>query len=393
MPSTYSARLSLVLASLAACHGGSPFTPGKHDPNDIRSLPGAEVLDGCLAAPDYAKQQIDMDIVEADCHWVVSNGAACPAADTPLPWTDPVFTQTTPYAGCDAIGRTVCLTAATGRVDTPVDTGWRGDTTDTDLPPDSRDVCHYDCVVVEIGAVCGRPLRTEAGAACVAPIVVRSGWSAPLAVEALPSDLRQAFGERWLRDAVGEHASIASFARLALDLLAHGAPADLIARVTEAQADEVRHAQAAFSIASAALGTAVGPGALAIPQGPTPTLAQLAADTVRDGCLNESIAAAEAMVRLTGAAPGPIADALRQVVEDEARHAILARDLVAWAVERGGEEVAEAVTAAWQAGLDAPAYVADERVAPEVGLCGAPALRVAHAQVRQAVWAPEVGAA
>lgn len=393
MPSTYSARLSLVLASLAACQGGSPLPHGKNDPNDIRSMAGAERLDGCLVAPDYAKQPEDMDIVVADCHWVVANGADCPAADTPLPWTDPLYSRTTPEAGCAALGRTVCLTAATGRVDTPVETGWTGDTTDTDAPPDTRDVCHYGCVVVLNGAVCGRPLRAEAGAACVAPVVARSGWSAPLAVEALPADLRQALGERWLRDAVGEHASIASFARLALDLLAHGAPADLIARVTEAQADEVRHATAAFSIASAALGTAVGPGALAIPQGPTPTLAQLAADTVRDGCLNESIAAAEAMVRLAGASPGPIADALRQVVEDEARHAVLARDLVAWAIEQGGEEVAVAVAAAWRVGVESVAHVADERVAPEVGLCGADALRLAHTQVRQTLWAPEVAAA
>lgn len=53
----------------------------------------------------------------------------------------------------------------------------------------------------------------------------------------------------WLRAGAGEHASVAAFARLSLQLMAHGAPMELLLAVHEAAADEVRHAALCWEMA------------------------------------------------------------------------------------------------------------------------------------------------
>ncbi len=396
----YAHRLALALATISACGGGKKPPPTDTDtdivdtvvdtvdtvdtvdPGTIRSLPGAEALDACVTAPaDLTLQAQDQSVVLGDCRYNVPLDQPCPDVATPLPWNG-----TTPNAGCSALGRTVCVTTADRRVEEPMETGWVPDTAIREERSGIA-VCHYGCVVVTDGAECGRPLRGADGAPCVAPTTARDGWSEELASFAgLPDDVRQALAARWLHDAAMEHASIASFARLALDLLAHGAPADLITRVVQAQQDEVVHARAAYSIASALLGAPVGPGPLDLPIGGTPSLASLAADTVRDGCCNEAMAAAEAAARLAWTTHPALREALARVVDDEARHAVLAADVVAWAIEAGGPEVQAAVDAAWDVARGAPLACADELVAPGVGLCGAASLARAHDVVREVVF-------
>jgi hypothetical protein len=377
----YARRLAIALATISACGGGEK--PPDTVEGTIRSLPGAAALDTCIHAPaDPALQPYDQAVERVDCRYVVPIEDPCPDPALALPWPSGA-----PYAGCAALGRTVCVTGAGGRVESPMETGWLPDTATREERTDIA-VCRYGCVVVTDGSVCGRPLRGPDGAACVAPTTARAGWSdetVPM-FAGLPDDVRYALAARWLADAAMEHASIASFARLALDLLAHGAPADLVGRVVQAQQDEVAHARAAYSIASALLGEPVGPGPLALPVGPTPSLATLAADSVRDGCCNEAMAAAEAAARLAWTTHPALRAALARVVEDEARHAALAADVVAWAIEVGGPEVQAAVDAAWVDARRAPLACAEELVAPEVGLCGVASLAAAHAVVREVVF-------
>jgi hypothetical protein len=90
----------------------------------------------------------------------------------------------------------------------------------------------------------------------------------------------------WLQSALFEHASIASFARLALDLMAFGAPPDLIEDAHRAALDEIRHARICFGLA----GGKEGPGPLVTPPGVT-SLAELVRETIREGCVNETLAA------------------------------------------------------------------------------------------------------
>ncbi len=383
MPTTFSQRLTVLLAGLTACDGAA--VDASADPNDVRSLPGAEALKDCVLAPRTYDRAEDAFRVQAS-NWtvVVSEGADCESAES----VQSVWTELPYRSSCDGFGRVLCLTGRATRTDTyaaPGDTGMQ--------PPDVGTYCTYPALIAYDGTECGRPLRDEAGRAAL-PDVITTGARCPAVLAAdLPDDVRRALAQRWLRDAQAEHASIASFAQLTLDLLAHGAPASLIARCAQAQADEVAHARTAFTLASMFLGHEVEPGPMAIPSLPTPSVAALAASTVRDGCVNEAMAAAEAVLRLAGATLEPVRAALTVVVEDEARHAVLARDIVSWAVALGGDEVAGAVLVAWADAQEQPPEVAVEPAVPGVGLCGSDALRALHARVLEAVVRPEVQAA
>ncbi len=61
---------------------------------------------------------------------------------------------------------------------------------------------------------------------------------------------RAALGAAWLRNALMEHASVAALARFTLELLAVGAPADLIRDSNAAASDETRHAELCFALAA-----------------------------------------------------------------------------------------------------------------------------------------------
>ncbi len=383
MPTTFSQRLTLLLAGLTACESAPVvITP---DPNDVRSLPGGEALTDCVLAPLSVERRAgDQEVRASSWTLVVWDTVACPTAgSSQSAWTE------MPYrSSCDALGRVLCLTGSATRSETyegASDTGME--------PPDLGSYCTYPALIVEDGTVCGRPLRDDAGRAAL-PEVIATGTPSPaLLTQSLTPEGRRALAQRWLRDARAEHASIASFAQLTLDLLAHGAPASLVARCAQAQADEVAHARTAFTLASMFLGHEVEPGPMAIPSLPTPSLAALAASTVRDGCVNEALAAAEAALRLAGATLEPVRAALAVVVEDEARHAVLARDIVEWAVDVGGTDVAIAVRAAWAEALAREPRVSAEPVIPWLGLCGSDALRALHARVLEAAVRPEIPAA
>jgi hypothetical protein len=209
------------------------------------------------------------------------------------------------------------------------------------------------------GPMCmiGRPFEV-AGAWRTAPAQAREDWHqdgppsedgviAGLEVDKLPAELLESLAEYWLAAAQMEHASVASFARLTLELLAVGAPPDLLTRAQQAGVDEVRHAQICFSLAQSYGGRAIGPGPLAVDGSlRAPTLPELAAAAAREGCVWETAAALEASVIATQARDPVLAVLLRGIADDEARHAELAWDLVRWAVQSGGEPVRQAVIAA-----------------------------------------------
>ena len=67
--------------------------------------------------------------------------------------------------------------------------------------------------------------------------------------------------DQWRENGKTEHASVAAFARLTLDLMALGAPPALIADVQKDALDEIRHAELCFSLAHALDGQPVSPAA------------------------------------------------------------------------------------------------------------------------------------
>jgi hypothetical protein len=143
-----------------------------------------------------------------------------------------------------------------------------------------------------------------------------------------------------------EHASIAAFARASLELLALGAPPDLLAAVHAAALDEVRHARVAYTLASVYAGGATfGPAALpaaALPFGEI-RACDVARATFIDGCAGEAVAALALAEAGRRAVHPALRRALTAMAEDEARHAELAYRIVAWALCIGGDMAAAAV--------------------------------------------------
>ncbi|HMY16247.1 MAG TPA: ferritin-like domain-containing protein [Polyangium sp.] len=209
--------------------------------------------------------------------------------------------------------------------------------------------CYYFCT----GACCGRAFTIE-GQARVAETMSREDWCGNDSTT--PNDVddvtRLALAEAWRRDAQMEHASIASFARFTLELLALGTPADLISASQSASLDEVQHARLCFALASRFSGRAIGPGPLDMTHAlRESSLAECAGWTVIEGCIGETIAALTARAQLDVAEDNEARRALLQIAEDEERHAALAWRFVAWALSTGGVSVRASVQQAFAEGM------------------------------------------
>ena len=209
------------------------------------------------------------------------------------------------------------------------------------------------CWKVEGRCPIGRPFVVD-GVARLAPLRDGSGWipqregddaSLDAMIAALAPDTRAAIADVWIRDALTEHASIASFAQFILELLALGAPAKLVDDAQRASSDEVRHAERAFALAARYGSIAREPGALDVGgmMRHRIGLADFAARTAAEGCIAETVAALQLHAAADVAANDNLASELRKTADEESEHALLAWRVVGWAIERGGEPVREAV--------------------------------------------------
>jgi hypothetical protein len=166
------------------------------------------------------------------------------------------------------------------------------------------------------------------------------------------SDVSDTLARGWLEDALAEHASVASFVRLTLELVSLGAPAELVERAQSAALDEIRHAQLCFALSERYSGRPVGPSALAVDGAlPSVDLEQLAVRTVRDGCIGETVAALIVAEQAHAAVDPELAAGLHAIAEDEARHAELSWSLLRWAVEAGGTRVRAEVARTFESAL------------------------------------------
>ncbi len=159
-----------------------------------------------------------------------------------------------------------------------------------------------------------------------------------------------------IRIAALEHASVGAFAALTLDLLQHGAPPRLLADVQRASRDELRHAASWLKLSGQRR-----------PLGPMPmsshaprSLAEVAAQAAREGCLGETASAILMRAAADAATDAKVKAVLSRVATDEERHALLSWRIVAWALRTGGAEVRAAVAAAWQAPLHMGAMIEED---------------------------------
>jgi hypothetical protein len=194
----------------------------------------------------------------------------------------------------------------------------------------------------------GRVLRIK-NRAQLPELATGEGWSAaPVTLQIdLPTAERAVLGELWLLTARMEHASVAAFSQLSLHLSALGAPARLLAATHRAAIEEIVHAQHCFGIASAITGVAhtAGPIAALGDSGGSTTidLTRLAIGSLVDGCLAEGIASDVATRGETLATEPAIRTTLAMIAREEAGHAELAWDVLAWCLETGNAAVRTAV--------------------------------------------------
>lgn len=187
----------------------------------------------------------------------------------------------------------------------------------------------------------GRPLR-EGGGFRLAPTRRGAGWASTPTRD----DVREEVAAAWARAAAAEHSSVAAFAKLSLELLALGAPPELVRDCHAAAIEEVDHAARSYAIASRFAGEALGPGPLPMAfEAPAADLVQLLAETFADGCVAEAVAALEAEEARSATEDPEIREALEVIARDEASHATFAFRLVAWALREGGLAAREALEA------------------------------------------------
>jgi hypothetical protein len=204
------------------------------------------------------------------------------------------------------------------------------------------------CYLVFGGCPVGRPFMID-GEARLAALATGEGWAEPLApdMSQLAPATRAALADFWGKEALFEHASIASFARFVLELLSVGAPAYLVRDAQRALAEEGDHARVSFGLASAYAGGTLGPTRLPIDgalRGST-TLTSMAVTTAAEGCVAETVSALLLLAARDAATDPVVQRELGRIADQEVEHAALAWRTVAWALDRGGEPLRRAVEA------------------------------------------------
>jgi hypothetical protein len=184
----------------------------------------------------------------------------------------------------------------------------------------------------------------------VAPLVSDPSWArGPLPrLDGLLRDERRGLAQRWAAEGQSRHAAIARLHHMAIELMRHGGPPELITRVQTTSLDMLRQARACFALASSYGETPVGPGPLPAPTCSRGSLPAFAAQLL----LEEGIPAYNS-VALCGAAVGKVNDdgvraVLEAMTEDDHRRGQTAFLCIRWTVEVGGEPVRTALQAALQ---------------------------------------------
>jgi hypothetical protein len=193
---------------------------------------------------------------------------------------------------------------------------------------------------VDEGGDGGRPF-TISGTPHLAAPSPTAAWNSheTPSIRDLPPTLRAQLADHWAAAGRTEHASVASFARFSLQLMALGAPPELLTAAAAAAADEVRHARRCFGLAAAFGAPEAGVGALdvsgclATAGDPAATLVEL----LREACIGETIAAAQAERACQLAVDPAVNDVLTEIVEDESRHAAYGWRCAKWLLEQHPE--------------------------------------------------------
>lgn len=197
------------------------------------------------------------------------------------------------------------------------------------------------CWVLAGGCAVGRPF-TVGGEARLAALVGQAVADPGIPrMQGLSSESRRALADAFSQDAQTEHASVASFARFALECLALGAPLELLQGAQQALADEIDHARICSELARTygAEPFEFGPLDVAGALGGPVELARVAEGVARESCVAETVSALLLFEASRSATDAETRALLYAMGEDEVRHAALGFRFVKWALARGDADV------------------------------------------------------
>jgi hypothetical protein len=166
--------------------------------------------------------------------------------------------------------------------------------------------------------------------------------------DALTAPERSRLAETWRRRAAAEYLAVSTFSVLAIDLVAAGAPADILSHCVRAQLDEIRHAELAIRMVEIYGGKRIEPpaGMSSLPDKPeSDKLQQAAANTLLVSCVSETYATT-VLTATRDLTTDPVAHAvLTSIYSDEIMHARLGWAYLRYAIEKGGQGVRDAAAA------------------------------------------------
>jgi len=168
----------------------------------------------------------------------------------------------------------------------------------------------------------------------------------------LSAEQRATITKEWTSNGLAEHASVASFSRFSLQLMAIAAPSQLLMEAHKAAIDEVNHAKLAFRLAGTFGGKPVGPGPF-----PVKTIeidankANVLSSVISEGCVAETLSAIRAAQQLDLVTHEQVKSAIATISDDESRHAALAWKTARWLISSGDESIRETASAAFESSL------------------------------------------
>ena len=182
----------------------------------------------------------------------------------------------------------------------------------------------------------GRSRTTSSQSCNIGSLKHDASWSMGQETPAFANNQHnQEIGRRWLELAEAEHASVASFARHTLQLMSIGAPSSLLVASQQASLDEIKHAKMCYGLASAFIGSDVGPGLLDVNGSiDSMDLKEIIRSVIQEGCIGETLSAIEARLAAHNAQHDTIKATLSQIASDETSHAQLAWDTINWIIKR-----------------------------------------------------------
>jgi hypothetical protein len=183
-------------------------------------------------------------------------------------------------------------------------------------------------------------------------------------------EVRRALADHWRAQGELEHSSYLAYEQVARRLDRLDAPVELVGRCLVAAQQESTHAAHSFELAGRYLGRSMRQGRLRrplrLPRSRDAELVAIAVETLLDDVLLEAYASRMAAARAEHATDPRVRETLAKMAVDDAAHAALGRDVLAWCLEVGGPVVRDSVRTA---ALDLPTQGPDVVVPADLDAC------------------------